>query len=117
MRQFKSNKLPYGFENEWNRRLVEGGDRCMLRNLNDFYVQRTVHLKVDKMTYFSFATFWNKKKYFANGDFRNGEYLRLCKNGLLDEYKEQNKCNKAECFSSNTTRRRLLVNLQNSLTN
>ena len=73
----------------------------MLRNLNNLHVQRTIHLKVDEMTYFSFATFGNKKKYFANDDFRNGEYLRLCKNGLLDEYKEQNKCKKAECFACN----------------
>ena len=66
MRLFESNKLPDGIENEWSRRLVEGGDGYMLRNLNDLH-------------------FLNKKKYFANDDFRNGEYLRLCKNGLFDE--------------------------------
>ena len=53
------------------------------------------------MTYFSYATFWNKIKYFANDSFRNGEYLKLCKNGILDEYKEQNKCNEAECLACN----------------
>ena len=42
---------------------------------------------------------------------------RLCKNGLLDEYKEQNKCNKAECFPCKITPRRLLLNLQNIFTN
>ena len=41
----------------------------------DFYVQRTIYLKVEKITYFSFATFGNKKKYFAKDDFRNREYL------------------------------------------
>ena len=51
--------------------------------------------------------FWNKKKYFANDDFRNGEYLRLCKNGLLDECNEQNKCNKTDFFAGNITTRRL----------
>ena len=57
MRLFESNKLPDGIENEWSRRLVEGGDGYMLRNLND--VQRSIHLKVYKMTHFSYATFWN----------------------------------------------------------
>ena len=33
------NKLPRGFENEWSRRLVEGGDEYMLRNLNYVYVR------------------------------------------------------------------------------
>ena len=56
----------------------------MLRNLNDVQVQRPIHYKVDKMSYFSYATFWNKKKYFANDYFRKREYLELCKNGLLD---------------------------------
>ena len=32
MRQFESNKLPDGFENEWSRRLVEGGDGYKFRN-------------------------------------------------------------------------------------
>ena len=57
MRQFECNKLPEGFENEWSRRLVEGGDGYMLRNLNYLNVQRTIHLNVDKMTYFSFTSF------------------------------------------------------------
>ena len=52
MRQFESNKLPEEFENEWSRRLVEGGDGYMLRNLNDLHL-RTIRLKVDKITYFS----------------------------------------------------------------
>ena len=38
MKQFESNKLPEGFENEWSRRLVEGGDGYMLRNLNDLHL-------------------------------------------------------------------------------
>ena len=32
MRQDECNKLPEGFENEWSRRLVEGGDGYMQRN-------------------------------------------------------------------------------------
>ena len=62
MRQLESNKLPGGFDNEWSRRLVEGWDGYMLGNLNDLHVQRTIHLKVEKITYFSFSTFWNKKE-------------------------------------------------------
>ena len=34
MRQFERNNLPDGFKNEWSRRLVEGWDGYMLRNLN-----------------------------------------------------------------------------------
>ena len=108
MRQFIRNKIQDGFENEWSRRLVVGGDGYMLRNLNYLPVQWTIHLQVYTMMCFSCATFWNKNKYFANDGFRNGEYLRLCKNGLLEEYKEQNKCNKAECFACNITTTRLL---------
>ena len=55
MRQFECNKLPEGFENEWSRRLVKGGDRYMLRNLNDLNEQQIIHSNVDKMTYFSNA--------------------------------------------------------------
>ena len=32
MRQFENNKLQDGFENEWSRRLVEGGDGYKFRN-------------------------------------------------------------------------------------
>ena len=38
MRQFESKTLQDGFENEWSRRLVEGGDGYMLRHLNDMYI-------------------------------------------------------------------------------
>ena len=69
------------------------------------------------MTYFSNATFWNKNKYFARDDLGKLEYLRLCKNGLLDEYKEKHECKKSECFSCNLTTKRLLTSLQNILTN
>ena len=75
MRQFKCNKLLEGFENKWSRRLVEGGDGYMLRNLNDLNVQRTIHLNVDKMIYCSYATFWNKNKYFACDNHRKFIYL------------------------------------------
>ena len=39
MRQFIRNKIQDGFENEWSRRLVVGGDGYMLRNLNYLPVQ------------------------------------------------------------------------------
>ena len=47
MRQFESNN-----ENEWSRRLVEGGDGYMLGNLNGLHVQRTIHSNLVKITYF-----------------------------------------------------------------
>ena len=48
MRQFENNKLQDGFENKWSRRLVEGGDGYMFRNLNNVQVQRTITLKDTK---------------------------------------------------------------------
>ena len=60
MRQFENNKLQDGFKNEWSLRLVEGGNGYMLRNLNDLHVQRAIHLKVDKMSYFSRCYLWKE---------------------------------------------------------
>ena len=57
MRQFENNKLQDGFENKWSRRLVEGGDGYMFRNLNN--VTANNYFKGYKMTYFSYANFWN----------------------------------------------------------
>ena len=61
-----------------------------LRHLNDVYVQRTIHLKVNR------------------DDLRKGEYIYLGKNGQLDGYNEQNKRDKAECFAGNIITRRFV---------
>ena len=58
----------------------------MLRNLNDLNLQRAIHSNVDKMTYFSDATFWKTNKYFVRDDLGKFEYRRVCENGLLDKY-------------------------------
>ena len=75
----------------------------MFRNLNDLNGQRTIHLNVDKMTYFSYDTFWNNNKWFACDTLGKFEYLRLCKTGVLVKYKQKHEYKKSECFSWNLT--------------
>ena len=106
MWKYECNKLPDGFSNEWPR-ITDLSLPYNFRNDDELLLQRTISIKVERMTYFSYIKLWNEKKYEGGRDFDADKYLTALKANLLHANRMEKKCSLRHCYACQKTNDRL----------